>query len=371
MQNRTGTLKDKMAPVKEESGNASKAAGEADPLAFFEEAYRAFQVAERNCRDSVERHFTIADYDVRLRFSSPALVPLIAPALEHLAIDQSLAPALTVCLWDSASTGIGMPAPPWSSENYGARGEINGYSNDRIHTVFDLGSCALSMLDLERNLGIFWIRDADRLPFWERGAPLRIIFHWWMRRHDNQLTHAAAVGNAEGGVLLVGRGGSGKSTTALACLDSRLKFVSDDYCLVGTRPAPHVYSIYSSGKLTLGSLEKFPGLETIFSQVETIKADKMLYFLGRKFHGKIATGFPLRAILLPHVRGGTETSLKPVSQISALRALAPSSIFQLPGAGRSEFETLTKLVRDIPCYALELGTDLRQIPEVIANLLSG
>jgi len=360
-----------MVPAGEKSGPASQKVGEADPLAFFDEAYRAFEEAERKTDGATERFFDIADYRVRLRFSSPALVPIITPALEHLEADRSPTPALTVCVWDSASTGVGMPAPPWTSENYGARGEITGYSNDRIHTVFDLGSGVLSMLDLERNLGIFWVRDADRLPFWESGAPLRIIFHWWMRRHENQLTHAAAVGNAEGGVLLVGRGGSGKSTTALACLDSRLKFVSDDYCLVRTRPVPHVYSIYSSGKLTFGSLEKFPGLETVFSQVETIKADKMLYFLGKKYYGKIASGFPLRAILLPHVRGGTDTSLEPVSQIAALRALAPSSIFQLPGAGRSEFETLARLVKEIPCYALALGTDLRQIPEVISELLDG
>jgi hypothetical protein len=360
-----------MAVAGEKSGNASEGSGDANPLAFFDEAYRAFQKAEQVSGDSVDRYFVIADFAVRLRFSSPCLVPLITPALEHLASDKCLTPDLTVCLWESASTGTSMPAPPWSSDNYAARGEISGFSNDRVHTVFDLGSGVLSLLDVERNLGIFWIRDASRLPYWESGAPLRILFHWWMRRHENQLTHAAAVGTPDGGVLLVGRGGSGKSTTALACLNSSLNYVSDDYCLVRTQPSPHVYSIYSSGKLTFNSLEMFPNLQTLFSQVETIKADKMLFFLGKKYRGRITSGFPLRAILLPHVAGGTDTTLKPVSPISALRALAPSSIFQLAGAGQSEFEALTRLVKSIPCYALELGTNLQRIPEVIAELLAG
>lgn len=370
MLSRTRTMRGRMAPAGEKSGCGSVPVGDANPLAFFNKAYRAFQEAEQNSGGSIDRFFTVADYGIRLRFSSPALVPLITPALEHLAADRPSAPDLTVCLWDSASTGVDMPAPPWSSEDYAARGEISGFSNDHIHTVFDLGSGVLSMLDVDRNLGIFWIRDANRLPYWESGAPLRIIFHWWMRRHENQLTHAAAVGTAEGGVLLVGRGGSGKSTSALACLGSSLNYVSDDYCLVQPSPVPHVYSIYSSGKLTFGSLEKFPCLGAICSHVETIKADKMLFFLGKKYHEKIASGFPLRAILLPHVTDGTETSLKPVSQIAALRALAPSSIFQLAGAGRSEFEALARLVKSIPCYALELGSDLRRIPEVIAGLLA-
>jgi len=97
----------------------------------------------------------------------------------------------------------------------------------------------------------------------------------------------------------------------------------------------------------------------------------MLFFLGKKYRGRMTPGFPLRAILLPHVAGGTDTTLKPVSPISALRALAPSSIFQLAGAGQSEFEALTRLVKSIPCYALELGTNLQRIPEVIAELLAG
>lgn len=358
-----------MSLAKIENTDAAGKAGKREALDFLGEAYKAFQMAEKASGCASERFYNLAGHIVRLRFSSSALVPLITPALEHLAAKEET-PALTVCLWDSASTGTRMPPPPWSSDNYVARGEVEGFNDDRIHTTFDLGSGVLNILDIQQNLGIFWIRDARHLPQWESGAPLRIILHWWMRRHDTQLTHAAAVGNSRGGVLLVGRGGSGKSTSALACLNSNLHYVSDDYCLVRARPVPHVYSIYSSGKLTLGSLEKFPCLEAIFSQVETVKADKMLFFLGKKYREKISSGFPLRAILLPRVTGGTETTMKPVSQISALRALAPSSIFQLPGAGKSEFETLTKLVKEIPCYVLELGSNLQRIPEVISDFLA-
>ncbi len=359
-----------MANSVEENEGLAAPGVESEPVVFFDETYQAFQRAEQASGCPIDCFYAIAGFTIQLRFSSPALVPLIAPALDHLATGQKLPPDLTVCLWDCASTRTEMAPPPWSRENYAARGEISGFSNDRIQTVFDLGSGVLSVLDLERNLGLFWIRDAKLLPYWERGAPLRVIFHWWMRRHQNQLTHAAAVGTSEGGVLLVGSGGSGKSTSALACLNSNLYYVSDDYCLLRVKPVPHVYSIYNSGKLTFGSLEKFPCLEAIFSQVETIKADKMLFFLGKKYHDKIASGFPLRAILLPHIAGGSETTLRPVSQISALRALAPSSIFQLPGAGRTEFETLARLVKEIPCYALELGSNLERIPEVISGLLA-
>jgi len=79
--------------------------------------------------------------------------------------------------------------------------------------------------------------------------------------------------------------------------------------------------------------------------------------------------FPLKAIFLPTVSGKRDTSLKPASAISALKALAPSTLFQLSGAGKTEFENMTKLVKKMPCYTLSLGTDLEQIPRTIVNFL--
>jgi hypothetical protein len=45
---------------------------------------------------------------------------------------------------------------------------------------------------------------------------------------------------------VAGKGGSGKSTTALACLDSPLVYASDHYCSLTNEPAPYVYSLYDS-----------------------------------------------------------------------------------------------------------------------------
>jgi hypothetical protein len=79
---------------------------------------------------------------------------------------------------------------------------------------------------------------------------------------------------------------------------------------------------------------------------------------------------PVHAILLSHVTDGEETTWAPISPVATLKALAPSSIFQIPGAGRDDFLTLVKLTQDIPCYSLELGTELDRIPEAISEVLS-
>ena len=234
-----------------------------------------------------------------------------------------------------------MPSPPWTTGHYLARGEVAGFNDGRIHTSFDMGSGVLNMLDVHRNVGIFWTRDAGHFPQWESGAPLRIILHWWMRQRDCQFTHAAAIGTPKGGVLLGGRGGSGKSTTALACLGADLNYVSDDYCLVQTKPTPYVYSVYNSGKIVPDSFEKFPYLEKLFKNISHFDGEKMLFFLDKKYHEKISAGFPIKAIVLPCIANTPETKYRKISKVNALTSLAPSSILQLPGAGNAELRYLT------------------------------
>ena len=179
------------------------------PATFFKKAYQTFQQAEKLAGGPVNRFYTIAGYTIQLRFAGPALIPFITPALEHLTAEPGSTPALTVCLWDSASTRTKMPPPPWSADDYIARGEVRGYNNDHIHTFFHVGAGALSMLDTRQDLALHWIRDARQLPYYESAAPLRAILHWWMRNHGCQLVHGGAVGTPLGGVLLAGRGGSG------------------------------------------------------------------------------------------------------------------------------------------------------------------
>src|SRR4029450_897203 len=104
-----------------------------DPVGFFHTVHQAFERAERTAGDRVDRFYKIGGHTVRLRFAGSALVPLIVPALEHLATQASSAPALTICLWDSDSTGMEKPPPPpWSWGEYAPRGELHGYNDDRI-----------------------------------------------------------------------------------------------------------------------------------------------------------------------------------------------------------------------------------------------
>ena len=216
-----------------------EAEGGGRPAAFFQSVQDGFDRAAAAAGGATDRFYSVGGLSLRLRFAGPALIPLLTPALAHLSAEPGGAPALTVCLWDSASTGTPPPAPPWPPENRQARGEIVGYNDGRIFTAHHGGSGALSMYEAPPGRAVYWVLDAARVPYYESGAPLRTILHWWLGRRGRQVLHAGAVGAAAGGALLVGKGGSGKSTTAAACLGTTLRYAGDDYCAVRLSPTPH------------------------------------------------------------------------------------------------------------------------------------
>lgn len=335
---------------------------------YFQSVYELFQSAQQ-ATGPTERNYRIGGYHIRLNFAGAALLSLTR-ALEHLAIDDRSSPDLTICLWDSESTGQRMPARPWQDEDFLARGVIQGYNTERIYTAFQHGSAAVSVLDNERDLAVFWSPD-PAVPYWEKGSPLRTILHWWLLNRGLQLVHAAAVGNAAGGVLIGGKGGTGKSTTALACLDSNLSYAGDDYTLLGMDSGPVVHSLYNSAKLNRDQVQRFPALVPKVDNLDDSEEEKALLFVNEHFPARVAMRLPVRAILLPRVTGLPDTQLKRVSVAMALAALAPSTIFQLPRAGNEAFKFLVTFARQLPCFSLEVGTDLSTIPPVIERLLAG
>lgn len=339
------------------------------PEAFFETSLHSFKMAEKAAGVFKERFYNIGGEKVCLRFAGSALISHFTRALEHIAAEPSNDPGLTVCIWDDFSTQSRMPPPPWAGHAvYTRRGDVLGFNNDRICTAYNWSAASLSILDKRNSLALYWTYDARKLPSYEISAPLRTILHWWMNHHGLQFVHGGAVGTSHGGVLLAGKGGSGKSTTVLSCLSKDMLYVSDDYCLIATDP-PYAYSIYSSAKLNADNIQRVPHLMPTLSNRDSMDKEKAVFFLYPYFEKKITTGFPVRAILLPLIMEKKETTLTPASPMEALKALALSTMSQLAQAGRDSVQIMQHLVHQVPCYHIELGTDLSQIPDVILSLL--
>lgn len=352
---------------------------EDEGIELFNLLYAAFQRANSAIGETIELFYHIGGHTICLRFAGDALISRITPAFNHLLAAPTTSPDLTICLWDRASTGIRMTLlsklfryMSWHwQESVDGRGELKGFNSERIRAALHPGPNIVSVLDLQQNLALYWVENAEQIVWFETGSPLQKILHWWMAQHKRQFVHAGAVGTSDGGVLLVGKGGTGKSTTTLACLQSGLSYVGDDYCLIATEPSPYVYSLYNTAKLKGDEdLARFPHLTGRVYNPARAEDEKIMLFLYDHCPDKVVKGLPLQAILLPQVTGQIETTLKSTTSGLALGALAPSTIVQLPGAGQTALRMMSQLVKQVPCYILKVGTDLHNIPGAILKVLS-
>jgi hypothetical protein len=224
-----------------------------------------------------------------------------------------------------------MPPPPWSREDFVFRGEIRGYNTARISTAYQAGLDALSLLDLETNLAVYWMRGDAVAPFREK--PLQTILYWWLTRQGGQLLHSAGVGTPEGGLLLAGRGGSGKSVTSLACLRAGLTFLGDDYVLVRADPPPFAQSVYNSVKVRPDQLPKFPEFAGAVVNPQTMHADKALIFAHQCAPRCCGSSFPIRAFCIPRVTGLRDTTFQPAPADAIVTAFCTSTLFARPAPG--------------------------------------
>ncbi|PYM09402.1 MAG: hypothetical protein DMD82_00290 [Candidatus Rokuibacteriota bacterium] len=341
---------------------------EAEQVAFFEGVHDRFRsAAERAGR--VHHDLRIAGATVRLAFAGESLVPFFTRALAHLRIDPVETPDATICLWDTKSTGVGMLPPPCDRDRFSDRGDLWGFHSRRIKTAFHYHDFSVNVFDHERNTGIYWVQNAQLLPYWTLASPLRTLFHWWMERRGCQLLHAAAVGIEDRALLLVGKGGLGKSSTALACLNQGLQFLGDDYVIVRNTPAPTVYSLYATAKLNPWDLERFPELRPLLHAREITAGDKAVVFLNPPFASRIALQAPLEAIAMPRVTGRDDTRFESEALPVIQQAATFTTMSQLPYAGSHTHQLITELCASLPAFRLELGRDPRGIARSVSEFL--
>jgi hypothetical protein len=269
----------------------------------------------------------IAGVRLRLSFADAAMRERILPALAHRSSSPAGTADVTFFITERST-----PVPP------------EGDPGTRV--AYFAPSRALSVYDTARRVGTFSVPDATLLPFYERAAPLRTLLHWALEPYGCRLAHAAAVATSAGGALLAGRGGSGKSTTALGCLRNGFRYAGDDYVGVTLDgDAARAHSLFCTAKVA-----------------ESGEEEKTVLYLS-----DVAPSFPLRAVILPRVAGGV-SRLRRASGAEALRALAPTTMFQLPGNGEA-LSSMAALARTLPAWSLELGDDRENIPGLVARAI--
>jgi hypothetical protein len=340
---------------------------EAEQLAFFEAVLAQSEAAAARLGSSL-RTIDIAGVRIGLRFAGEALERLFIPPLAHLEVAADGAVDVLVHVWDSASSGVRMAPPPCPRRAFTRRGDIWGFNSERVRTAFHWSDASVCVFDHARNLGAFWVGDPAALPYWTTSAPLRTIFSWIFARRGCQLTHAAAVGEAGAAVLITGRGGAGKSTTALACLRAGMQFLGDDYVLIGLEPQPTVHSLYASAKLQPDQARLFGEL---FESATLAKApaDKDVAWLHERYPDALARSAAIVGVASTRFDAGAESRVEPVAATELHRALVFSTVSQLPHAGAATYDFFERLIRACPGRRLVLGSEPLRSPEAVRELI--
>jgi len=342
-----------------------QASSEAEQAEFFDRVREGFLSASSRTGE-VLRDYCVAGIPVRLRFAGDALMAPLLPALANPQPAAAVAPKYEICLWDSESTGVSMTPCPRSHKDFTACGNIWGFDSPRYRSAYQWSENSLSAMDRETGSAVFWLPRPDRLPTWTLAAPLRTLLHWIMELNGRQLVHAAAIGAGDNGALLVGRSGAGKSSTALACLEHGLDFLSDDYLAVALDPEPVAYRLFNTAKVDPGALHLYPGTAQSSRVVMAPDCEKAVFFLDP---ARLRNCLPIRQTLKPRVAGAPDTSFGPAAAREIEHALAGEMLTHLPHAGAHTLDFLERMSLQLPASTVHAGTDRARLASAIRSAL--
>lgn len=367
------------------SNSPTGLAGEGERFGDLDHIAGSFDAAVRGGAGARDRSFRIAGANVCFRSANQVMTDRLTHAFGHLqGADGSEEPDLTVHLWDSATAGSPPPPLP-NTQGETAPGAFFYYSDDKMRAGFQKGTSgdarvlavyaeaptpALSVLERSNTQAWYWVEDAQRIPYWEQATPLVYLFDWWLRERGMHMLHAGAVGDERGGVVLVGKSGSGKSTATLSSLQSDLRYAGDDYVGVSIGADPWVHGLYSSGKLMPNHVERLPFLVDALTNSDQLDVEKAVVYVHEQWPDHMTSGFPLRAVVAPKVTPGlVEARMIEISAAAGFTALAPSTVFQMHTQAQDSLVRVRQLVEAVPSYRLELGSDMASIPRAISALV--
>lgn len=307
---------------------------------------------------AIEDQLDLAGHRILVRYPDSALADALGRATRHLAGAGAGTPGLTIDCWTEPGLELRLPEPrpPIGTLHVGGGSVV---------LTWDAPGGPLFAYDRAQRRGWALFGSVAAVPPWERATPFRRILGWWAADEGLQLVHAAAVGSPAGGVLLVGRSGSGKSTTALACLDAGLGFAGDDYCLLAPGDPTWVHGLYLSGKGDARTAELLPGLRESFACSSLVTNGKSVLFADEVRSDGLCPRFPLRGVVVPKLSREPISRLSPLRPAAALRALAPSTLLEMPGDRAGGLARLAAVVRELPAWELTVGP----VPAAAADLL--
>ena len=344
----------------------------AEPTArLFEDLRRGFDAAMTERADSVRENFlAVAGSPVHLRVIGRDLADHLLKPWRHLIIPQPTAPSpvLSIDVWDENATQIRCQVRDPAASS---RMKLASSPDGRFRA--QQSSHTLSCLDQEGGRLISSVVWDDRVPSHEWSRPLIVPLIYWSEAQGVGMVHAGLVSLFGSGILLPGMSGAGKSTAALGCAVGGHGFLGDD--LVGVqclRNGEYLgHSLHASISIAAHHLDRFPVAARYAIPLSSPGSGKLLVAMWEAYPHLLQRSVRIQAVAIPRVSGQRVSRLRPAAKRDALIALGVGSLLLIPGNDGHRLKRLSEMIEQLPCYWLELGSDIESIARCAEAIFEG
>ena len=236
-----------------------------------------------------------------------------------------------------------------------------------LYTYFSTNDIQFQIINKNTGEAIVWCVSSQYLPPWEDTFPFRQILYAFFVGSEYCPIHAAGLGLNGTGVMLTAKGGSGKSTAALTCLQAGFEYLGDDFVLFNTRTL-EMHSLYNVAKVEPHQLTFFKHLSTEWGAVN-LPQEKQKVFLYPGYQKQLVRKMKVKAILIPKYDANCNDSVLTACSVSeVLLAMAPSTMFLLRADNRL-FRQLAEVCKSLPVYRFRTSSCLDSISEALKEFL--
>lgn len=316
-----------------------------------------------------ERCYAVGGKTIRLRVLGAALADQIDRPLQQLRVTpaDNCDPAMRIDVWDSQAIGgspylgeLQDPAGPYGQVTLSQDGRYCGEQRD--HSALWLDRAGGHIVGCYAGLAAC---DLD-----ERARPFNRYFAIWLAPQGIQSIHAGLVSQDRNGLLFVGSGGTGKTTSSISSFLAGFGYLGDDFVGIEQRPDGQFkgHGLYSSCLVNNEHVKRFPALSGKALPSHHAHDEKSVVYLAALGIAQMKHEAPVSGIVMPRIVGSGKTGFRRARKAETLLRMAPSSIMSLPIVVENALDRLSSLVEAVPCFWLDLGGDINDIPTVVGRI---
>lgn len=303
-------------------------------------------------------NLSLAGRSIRIETTSSRALAAIGPAFAHL--DGARPGAGDEILWT-----IGEEADGWRPDEWGPAGAyrirsggfaVVQHDPPAVESFLPGAGIALHTTTAGLGVGDFLAHPASFGLAAALSGPTR------------QVLHAGAVAVGGAAVLLVGSGGVGKSTTALACAMRGAGFLGDDLVLVeaGDGGGAVAHCLFATAKLNQDSAAMLDA--AAWEPIGITPKNKAVVALGNRVNVVRSAPIAAMVVLAPAVARGPRP--EPVAAAAAMTLVMPTAIPVAcrTGSPADLLRVVAGLCRSVPAFRLPVSWDLEGLCAAVRSI---